>query len=95
MPVYLCADRTLVAEQQSANEELFYVERIIARSIYTYPSHTRGRGPEHHYLVRWYGYSPADDSWEPASELANTAKDLVESFDEDGELSDTYIGRKA
>jgi hypothetical protein len=32
-----------------------------------------------YYLVRWSGYGPQDDSWEPASHLGN-APDVVDAF---------------
>ena len=33
------------------------------------------------YLVRWQGYGAAHDSWEPVSNLAQSATDLVAAYE--------------
>ena len=52
------------------NEAEFEVEEVLDSKI----MHKRL-----FYLVKWKGYPLSDNSWEPASHLAN-AKDLVDSF---------------
>ena len=40
---------------------------------------SRRRGRKVHYLVRWEGYGPEDDTWEPLEALSG-AKELLEDF---------------
>ena len=35
------------------------------------------------YLVRWKGYSPFDDTWEPVANLLN-APDMIAAFEKSG-----------
>jgi hypothetical protein len=48
-------------------EEEFKVELILA--------HREGK-KEREYLVRWKGYPPAEDTWEPRGNLANAPKKI-------------------
>lgn len=41
----------------------------------------RGKGRTLQYKVRWKGYEPSDDTWEPVSHLKN-AQDLIKEFNE-------------
>ena len=54
-------------------EEQYEVERIINHRH-------RGRGMQ--YLVRWKGYTPMDDSWEPEGNL-NNAPDILKRYQRD------------
>ena len=53
----------------------FEIEKIIAR---------RSRDGQHHYLIRWKGYSAAYDTWEPADNLTLHARQWFEEDMEAG-----------
>ena len=52
-------------------EEEWVVEKILAE---------RGSGRDKQYLVRWEGYPPAEDTWEPKANLDN-AKEALEAYE--------------
>ena len=52
----------------------FHVERIL--------SHRGVKGQRTSYLVRWRGYPPLHDSWEPRAQLMIDVKGLVHQYDE-------------
>lgn len=58
---------------------IFVISKILARS----PEIMKGPDGEleHHYLVRWAGYGPNDDTWEPRSNLLESSASLVRAFD--------------
>lgn len=62
---------------ESNEEKQYYVSRIIARS-------THRTNEETHYLVRWWSYGPAEDTWEPGSSLRDTAPEFVDQFNQQG-----------
>lgn len=69
------------SSQSTPVEDLgeYTIGAFIARSLYT------GHGPDgvkdYQYLVRWAGYGPADDTWEMASSLRETAGEMIDAFD--------------
>ena len=66
-----------------SHEGIYVVAQILARSIHR-GSALNGT-QEYHYLVRWEGYGPADDTWEVRSNLMQNASALVGRFDATGE----------
>jgi hypothetical protein len=55
------------------DENRFKVDRLLDKRTRRY-----GRGQRVEYLVRWLGYGPEDDTWEPA---ANVDSDLIADFE--------------
>ncbi len=47
------------------------------------------------YLVRWSGYSPAENSWEPSEHLTNSQKLIAQYIEKHGEAPVTQRGRKS
>ncbi|KAL8599101.1 hypothetical protein ACOMHN_007817 [Nucella lapillus] len=58
-------------EEESDDEEYFEVEKIMSR---------KKRDGVFLYRVRWKGYPPSNDTWEPVDNL-DVVKDMVEEFD--------------
>jgi len=57
-------------------EELFTVERILAK---------RFQNNREEFLVKWEGYSSAENSWEPRQSLA-ACTHLIDEFSKDEEV---------
>ena len=45
-------------------------------------SHREKKGQRTSYLVRWRGYPPSHDSWEPRSQLIVDVEGLVRQYNE-------------
>jgi chromobox protein 5 len=45
-------------------EDVYVVEEILARKY---------SGGQHYYKIRWKGYSPSDDTWEPEKNIIDEA----------------------
>ncbi|KAI6209129.1 Chromobox protein-like protein 1-like protein [Aphelenchoides besseyi] len=56
---------------KAKKNELFYVEKILDRR--------EQKGQEVSYLVKWFGYSEQQNSWEPASSFID--KRMIEAFE--------------
>ena len=69
---WVSADNSLYLWQKQEAAEEYAVEWIMAKEL--------EEGQEW-YLVRWQGYGAAHDSWEPASNLAQSATELVAAYE--------------
>ncbi|WVQ72485.1 hypothetical protein IAR50_002040 [Cryptococcus sp. DSM 104548] len=75
------AQRRRRSPSQSSDDSVYAVAQILARSM------TKWRNPntkqsEYRYLVRWEGYGPADDTWEPSSSLVEGSQSLIDHFED-------------
>ena len=61
-------------EETSASPTLFEVDAILKKR-----QSIAGSEPE--YLIRWQGFPPSHDSWEPRSGLLHHCKGLLDAFD--------------
>ncbi|CAJ0935640.1 unnamed protein product, partial [Mesorhabditis belari] len=59
------------SEESGDDGEVFEVEELLA---------TRVQRKKRVYLVRWKGYGEEHNSWEPETNLMNSAADIVEEF---------------
>ncbi|WVR07108.1 hypothetical protein IAU60_004148 [Kwoniella sp. DSM 27419] len=81
-------------EHTSENASPVYVvSRILARSLTISPD-AEGR-KDYHYLVRWEGYGPSGDTWEPASGLWEGASAMVQEFDDRDHLFTILASRRS
>ena len=60
-----------VEEAPEFEEDDLEVEKILDKVVY--------EDGKVYYLLRWKGYGPADDTWEPPENLA--CEDLIEEFE--------------
>lgn len=70
-----------------SSDEIFFVQAILAKSLDRAPHRTL----ESHYLVRWEGFGPSEDTWEPRSSLLVGASESVLEFDRISELLESSL----
>ena len=68
-------DETVI-EDTDGNQE-YVIERIISHGVNEDPEHPSARIGETTYQVRWYGYGPEDDTYEP---IRNLPRNKVVSY---------------
>lgn len=83
LPAY--PQRLTSLTQQASGGKVYEVAEILARSLEQEPNE-QGR-PEYFYIVRWDGYGPRDDTWEPRSNVMVGSSRLVQEFDAKRECS--------
>lgn len=76
-------DRTNRQPEDSDWDGAFRAAAVVCRSLH------QAIGPsgltEYHYLIRWEGYEPEDDTWEPQSNLTSgRMPKLLRDFDAKG-----------
>lgn len=54
------------------DEAEWYVSHIVAKN---------DKGTEPKYLVRWKGYPPSGDTWEPESSLRESSREVVDEYE--------------
>ncbi|BES96471.1 Chromo (Hypothetical proteinRromatin Organisation MOdifier) domain [Nesidiocoris tenuis] len=67
-------DNTLQAKKNALREEEFVVERIVSRRF-------NPRRKQYEYLLKWEGYPPEQNTWEPAENL-EACQHLLKAFEE-------------
>ena len=66
-------------EEEEAEEEYFAVEDVLGMR----------EGPPREFLVRWEGFGPAADTWEPESNLLpSLVREYLESIEEEEEMEE-------
>lgn len=57
---------------QYKNTEELVMEGVISHNINRYRLHNQAAYGELLYSIRWFGYGPLDDTWEPTTHLARS-----------------------
>lgn len=56
-----------------SQDGVYKVEKILKVST--------GRKGKKHYLIKWLGYSDADNSWEPKENITEVCPELIDEFE--------------
>jgi hypothetical protein len=73
-------------KQEDDEDDEFEVEKIIGHRTKEVKQGKRKGDIFREFLVRWKGFSPEADTWEPEEGLRNTARDSVEKYEIDNKL---------
>jgi len=60
-------------------EQAWDVDRILRKELRRHPGDS---GRKWYYRVRWKGFSPRDDSWEPEDRLRQDVPDIVDQYEQ-------------